>query len=364
MVWPLLGGAVALAVACGSTVAAAPQVSVRVDATETISQTDPGYKCWNIDGSAIRQWDTRDLSSPLLASLGRQSLPGYLRFGGSGNNNLRYALDMSDESSAGNRCAALSGSERCLNRTWVDHLANFAQRSGAKLVFGLNMAVCDSSEGSGNCFGEPWAAGEAKILMEYLIQANHSVFGFELGNEMDEHYTASQTAANFRALSDLLTQLWPQTGSRPKLIGPDVHGFHSDPLTSTADGRKLEFLVDFVRNCSRLHVPLHAATHHEYVDVDPYPATPPNASQLQVTNEVGSAVNDSLALAAPSVQIWAGEIGPHNGGKEGHKPAACGTDHRWANFADSQWYLDAMGVKAANGYKAFCRQDFVGAHPT
>ena len=36
------------------------------------------------------------------------------------------------------------------------------------------------------------------------------------------------------------------------------------------------------------------------------------------------------------------------------------TQMRWSNFADSHWYLDAMGVKAANGYSAFCRQDFVG----
>ena len=152
---------------------------MRVDATTVISRTDPGFKCWNIDGSAIRQWDTRDLSSPLLASLGRQSLPGYLRFGGSGNNELRYALDMPDTSSAGNQCA--KGSERCLNRTWVDNLANFARRSGAKLVFGLNMAVCEStSVGSDGCFGQPWAPTEAKALMTYLIEANHSVFGFEV----------------------------------------------------------------------------------------------------------------------------------------------------------------------------------------
>jgi len=33
---------------------------------------------------------------------------------------------------------------------------------------------------------------------------------------------------------------------------------------------------------------------------------------------------------------------------------------RWANFADTFWYLDAMAAKAANGYSVFCRQDFVG----
>ena len=135
-----------------------------------------------------------------------------------------------------------------------------------------------------------------------------------------------------------------------------MHGFHGDPCASEADAQKLQYLTDFVRNCSHLHVDLHAATHHEYIEVDPYPATPPNSSVLRITGEVASAVNSSLALAAPSVQIWAGEIGPHNGNKEGHRPAACGKDQRWANFGDSHWYLDAMGAKAANGYKVFCRQ--------
>ena len=79
-------------------------VSVQVDVNAAISQADPGFKCWNIDGSTDRQWDSRDLSDPLLTSLGQQSLPGYLRFGGSGNNDLRYALDMGDLTSAGNRC--------------------------------------------------------------------------------------------------------------------------------------------------------------------------------------------------------------------------------------------------------------------
>lgn len=173
---------------------------------------------------------------------------------------------------------------------------------------------------------------------------------------MDRHYTAAQTAANFRILSELVASLWPNESTRPKLIGPDVHGFHGNPNNSKADRQKLQYLTDFVRNCSHMHVDLHAATHHEYIEVEPYSSVPPNSSVLQITSEVASAVNASLALAAPSVQIWAGEIGPHNGGKEGHKPAACGQDQRWANFADSQWYLDAMGAKAVNGYQVFCRQ--------
>jgi hypothetical protein len=156
------------------------QVSVFVDTRAVLSRTDPGFKCWNIDASPNREWEKRDLSDPLLASLGRQSLPGYLRFGGSGNDGLPYALDMSDPSSDGNGCA--EGSRRCLNRTWTDNLANFAQRSGAKLVFGLNVEVCAKPElaqlGSNPCFGQAWDPTEARALMKYLIKANHTVYGF------------------------------------------------------------------------------------------------------------------------------------------------------------------------------------------
>merc|ERR1712146_713446 len=49
-----------------------------------------------------------------------------------------------------------------------------------------------------------------------------------------------------------------------------------------------------------------------------------------------------------------GESGPHNGKSPPED------EHRWTNFADSFWYLDAMASKAAAGYAVFCRQDFVG----
>ena len=75
-----------------------------------------------------------------------------------------------------------------------------------------------------------------------------------------------------------------------------------------------------------------------------------------VTKQIAVAVNASLSQNAPGVQIWAGEIGPHNGGT-----VPCDhTTMRWANWADTFWYLDSMATKAAHGYKVFCRQDFIG----
>jgi hypothetical protein len=206
------------------------------------------------------------------------------------------------------------------------------------------------------CKGKQWDPTEAKALMQYMIKTNHTPFGFELGNEQNTNYSPHLAASNFRILSKLIAELWPDPAVRPKVIGPDVHGFHGDPKTVKDDASKLRYLKEFVPNCSLLGVPLHAATHHEYIEVDEYPQTPPRVAQLEITGQVASAVNETLATVAPAVQIWAGEIGPHNGGT-----VACDhTEMRWANFADSHWYLDSMGVKAANGYSVFCRQDFVG----
>ena len=67
-----------------------------------------------------------------------------------------------------------------------------------------------------------------------------------------------------------------------------------------------------------------------------------------MTALIAAAVNATLApILPPGVEIWAGEIGPHNGGTV--PCAASGRPTRWTNFADSFWYMDAMASKAANG---------------
>ena len=209
---------------CAGPPPAAVDVAVSVSTSVALNVVDVGFKCWNIDASPNREWDTRDLSDPLLASLGRQSLPGHLRFGGSGNDGLPYALDMNTPSSPGNKCVV--GSPRCLNRTWVDNLVHFAKASRARLVFGLNVCTCKKMQRNDpkSCHGQPWDPTESTVLIEYMVAANHTVFGFELGNEQNTNYSPTLMAANFKVLSDLLVKLYPAAASRPKIIGPDVHG--------------------------------------------------------------------------------------------------------------------------------------------
>ena len=335
---------------------------VSVSRGPELNRIDDGFKTWNIDASPNRGWDRRDLSNPTLRSLGRLSRPGYLRFGGAGNDGLNYALDMAAPGSTGNGCAA--GASRCLNRTWVDNLCGFAEASGARLVFGLNVNVRKGTGAIGDGPGEGvWDPAEARAMIKYAIGANHSFWGFELGNEQNWRYSPAASAADFAILRDLLTELFPDAATRPKIVGPDCHGLHNDP-NGPGDGRDkaaIRYLAEFISNCTALGVPLHAVTHHEYVDVDPDPSAPATANQLDVTGQIASAMVAGLAgsraRALPAVvQLWAGEIGPHNGGT-----VPCDhTSMRWANWGDTFWYLDAMATKAARGYSVFCRQDFVG----
>ena len=102
-------------------------VTVGSNVVNTVSEL---FKCWNIDASANRGFFVRTLSDPYLHNLGRQSQPGVLRFGGTGNDDLVYCLP-GGPSDPGRDAM-------CLNETWFLNLVEFSQESGAQLLFGLN----------------------------------------------------------------------------------------------------------------------------------------------------------------------------------------------------------------------------------
>ena len=70
------------------------------------------------------------------------------------------------------------------------------------------------------------------------------------------------SAADFLVLQQLLIELFPDAASRPKIVGPDPHGWHDAP--DPEGDPKLEFLRNFTAECQALGVELFAVTHHEY----------------------------------------------------------------------------------------------------
>jgi len=324
-----------------------------------VSTTEEAYACWNLDTSRNRQFFDRNLSQadPLGAQLARQAAAlgsanqaGYsiLRFGGTGNDYLTYAV-------GGAECPPQSEYNECLNTTWWANTLAFTRAAKAKMVFGLSLNTGhDRRAGRGLLqFPQVWNSSNARALLQWTIKqgSDDLLFGFELGNEQNSKYSGATIARNFAILHNLTVELWPDKTRRPRLIGPDPHSFKQDGVEAPL----IDWMEDFMRTAKELEVPIYAVTHHEYIEVDSTSFTSPN--KLDVTKVIAVAVNASVASILPGVQAWAGEVGPHNGGS----PPCDHTTMRWANFGDSLWYADAMAAKARHGYGAFCRQDYIGA---
>eukprot|EP01052_Picozoa_sp_SAG31_P001767 SAG31_NODE_59_length_29571_cov_20.443506_27_plen_194_part_00 len=170
-----------------------------------------------------------------------------------------------------------------------------------------------------------------------------------LVSEQQHRFNASEAAADFLVLQQLLIDLFPNVTKRPRLIGPDISGFKDHFAAEHA-----EYMLTFANECNRLGIELWALTHHEYIEVPQDSDVPFLVETLDKTAEIAAVVNSTVSPSG--IHIWAGEIGPHNGGS----PPCSHSSMRWANFADTFWYLDAMATKAKFGYSAFCRQDFIG----
>jgi heparanase 1 len=345
---------------------------VHVDTTRLAARISPRFKCWNIDASPNRGFLHRNLSSPGLLQLAKGLPAGYLRFGGSGNDALWYGVG------SANSCAgAAPRNFNCLNATMVGGLLALAEAASARLVFGLNIADagCPRGPNYSVCLHRPgrqwngstsWNSTNAEGLIRYLA-ARGQPYAYELGNEENSHYperglSPAQEVQSFAKLAAILAEVYPDPGTRPKILGPDADYQDSDPAQRTI---YKQWAGDFLGNLSQRKVPLLAATLHEYIQVG-WNGSLWTSLDPAVLDKTASCADDFRDLVrstsqrvglSPQPEIWAGEIGPHNGGS----PPCTHSSMRWANFANSFWYMDAMATKAAHGFSVFCRQDFIGA---
>jgi len=330
-------------------------VSVVVNGSP-LSRTLGNFVCWNLDASRNRQFFDRNLSqaSALGKQLARQARAlgeaqeaGYslLRFGGSGNDYLTYEFN-------GTTCPPQEATKECLNITWWSNLLDFTEAASARMIFGVSLNTGEDLQADGGSV-VPWDPTNARALLSWTVAQgrDHLLEGFELGNEQNNAYTGDEIAAQFKTLYDLTVELWPDASKRPKLYGPDPHSFKQNGPTKST----LDWIAAFMDGMRNRGVPLYAVTHHEYVEVDKTTFLSPQ--KLDVGEAIAVAVNRTVATNDANVKVIAGEVGPHNGGS----PVCDHTSMRWANFGDSLWYADSLGLKARHGYAAHCRQDYIGA---
>ena len=327
-----------------------------VDAREAVAQTAPYFASFNIDGSRDRGFFDLDWAAPALAAAARGLAPpagaggggggGLVRFGGTGNNYLYYGVGAAPACPPTRPHAV-----ECLNATLWAGLAAAAAAARAPLVVGVNMFP-NATVPADRAF----APANAEALFTWVRARGDDIFGVELGNELNGGLvTAAQQAAGLRALDAALARVYG-AAPRPRLIGPDALGVHTPagggPWLPTAT--ILQYLADFCRDMGGA---LFAVTHHEYIEVNETAVLDP--AFLDQTGELAALVVRAIRNVSASVEIWAGEVGPHNGGTTPNPD--CSGNKVCGRFGSALWYADAMSAKARAGYAAFCRQDFVGA---
>jgi hypothetical protein len=300
--------------------AATANVQVSLVSSSPISQTNPTYASWNIDSSCNRGFHQTNFTNPNLAAAARALTPSSLRFGGSGNDNLIYGLTEGSPECAGivpDGCDYVTPG--CLNATHWNNLYGFGVAAQVQFMFGLAFGLVEA------CAIGPsyvWNYTNAQELLKYMVAHDQTVFGFELGNEVNNNGPSTQCrlqpgqqAAAAAQLSSMLAATMPNA----LIIGPD---------TGYLDA--LQWLQGYLPLLNPGTV--HAITHHVYNGLQRKNYNSPAQFDSPLP-EIAWYTNVTQSLY-PSAQVWAGENGPTGGGDDG----TCGPNATCGLYATTMWY--------------------------
>ncbi|KAH0914666.1 hypothetical protein HID58_029112 [Brassica napus] len=112
----------------------------------------------------------------------------------------------------------------CLPMRRWNQLNDFFSKTGAKVIFGLNALSGRSIQSNGEAVGA-WDYTNAESFIQYIVQNNHTVDGWELGNELcgsgvGTRVAASQYATDTIALRDIVNRVYKDVSPMPLVIGP------------------------------------------------------------------------------------------------------------------------------------------------
>eukprot|EP01062_Namystynia_karyoxenos_P005213 TRINITY_DN11833_c0_g1_i1.p1 TRINITY_DN11833_c0_g1~~TRINITY_DN11833_c0_g1_i1.p1 ORF type:complete len:499 (+),score=151.95 TRINITY_DN11833_c0_g1_i1:69-1499(+) len=330
----MAAAAAALAAAAAAASAASP-ATVSIGAA--VAHSAPGYVSFNFDWHKNSEespvWINMsvqlvDFANPLLGQAADSLAPGHLRIGGSEEDDVIY-----DVPEFGSTCAGLNVSDAafCLSMTRWTEIAGFAQKHGLRLVFGLD-AMQGRRRGNSST---PLNLTNHEALLRYTKKQKLPVYGFELGNELPK-VPAAVMAADYRNLKALLTEIWPDAASRPKLIGCDQNvnvGYLKQWLPLVAD------VLDVV-------------TYHHY---DGYGLDEHLADKIMTPSFLDGTKQPDVVAAwrqyAPHAELWVGE-----GAAAWHSGRAGVTNA----FVDNFWYADALAGLARENHTCYQRQTLLG----
>jgi heparanase 1 len=173
---------------------------------------------WNLNKTKVDAWSnasfgfTLDLQNPDLIALAKGLSPANLRVGGSSADVAVY----NEEFSGGLKCSQdILDRHLCLTPKRWDELISFAEKTGLRLVFDLNLMIGRDQPGG------QWDSTNARALLNYTA-VKYPTFkhGFELGNEKEFVVGPQDAARCYLKLRAMINELWPAPTTRPILVRP------------------------------------------------------------------------------------------------------------------------------------------------
>ncbi|CEL93533.1 unnamed protein product [Vitrella brassicaformis CCMP3155] len=339
-----------------------------------------GFVCANLDwwpedkcDYGICPWHHVGLNSVDFSKLipaGKALAPFILRIGGSLQDHIYYREDgeacpQEMKKDPDDRLGFIGG---CFSHSRFLELSNYCKEAGCVLAFGLNALYGRRKVGHLSYEGV-WDPADAERLLRWAKESDAPLYAVEMGNELwsetaiTAHFDVEEAVKMIQQTRQLIDKIWhgvpewsfaPVNGSEggaPSLIGagrPMLVG-----MDSTFDEKYTAQLFD---ELAQRDMRLDAYTHHNYVlgaGVDPEvknKALDPSYMlrwELPLVRDVATVT----AKRAPGTEVWMGEAGgAYNSGSR----------LVTMNYYSGFWYLDSLGMAAAQSYTHWCRQTLVG----
>ena len=328
---------------CVSSVAVPVTVTI---GTQAIHEIDPSFLSLNQDACMAAEpasWAT--LALPRTIRLASALAPAYFRFGGTQE-------DWTNYSTANNTATGVAGVQRRVAKLSVhqfDELAEFAAKSGWRLVFGLN--ALDRP-----CINCAWNSTNAEILLRHAPVANAStgsVLGWELGNEPDDKPgpggkgRAIKPGTGLSVAPDVLAK---DFATLRRLVGPT--GFIAGPDVAGSPSYAMAFCEAAQPNV------VNAMTWHHYYGGKPGFPTIADLTSIPLLDSLASKITQMLEATrrcGNRSQPWIGETGASYGDS-----ANATVMDRLGTYRAGFLWLDKLGLSASMGVRAVVRHTLFG----
>ncbi|KAM7266917.1 hypothetical protein ACFE04_009083 [Oxalis oulophora] len=338
------------------------QGTVFVQGKSAIGEIDNDFICATIDWWPPSKCDygfcswhhstmlTLDLKNQVLLNAIKAFSPLKIRLGGTLEDKVTY--DTPDNkipcthNFEKNNKVLFGFNEGCLPMARWDELNDFFKKSGANIIFGLNVLAGKTQiKKGGRLFAEgPWNSTNAESFIRYTVNKNYTISGWELGNEVcGDGIGISVEVTPYNEdtikLRKIVEDVYKNISPKPLIVAPG--GFY-----------KKDWFTAFVAKSYA-----DVVSHHMY-NVGP-------GSRADVVDKIldpvylasGSGtyrnLQNVIKTTGSKAKAWISESGGvYNSGRRGVTDA----------FVMSYWYLDQLGMSAQYGTSTYCRQTLIGGN--